>query len=170
MEEKSFDLSMLQVWLSEAQRAGRTCVVGAVILNPQGEAFVQKRSGERRLFPGCWDIVGGHVEAGETLYDALRREIMEETGWQLTGIIALLGQFDWSFENQDRREFDLLVTVDGNLADPQLEWAKHSEFRWLKLDEIEILKENRLPADALIYEVVKKGLEYGRPDLLPRPL
>jgi hypothetical protein len=44
-----------------------------------------------------------------------------------------------------------------NLDAPQLEWSKYSEFRWINLDEIEILKEDRTPGDTLIYDVVKKG-------------
>jgi 8-oxo-dGTP diphosphatase len=156
------DLSGLQAWQDLAQNEGRECVIGAVILNAQGRAFVQKRSQERRLFPGCWDIVGGHVEPGETLYEGLHREIAEETGWQLAHVVAILGQFDWAVDQKARRELDVLVEVEGNLDDPQLEWSKHSEFRWINLDEIEILKENRTPDDTLIYEVVKKGLEWKR--------
>ncbi|MEU9123984.1 NUDIX domain-containing protein [Streptomyces sp. NPDC048506] len=50
---------------------GEVWAVGAVVLNADGKAFVQKRGPERRLFPDCWDIVGGHVEPGESLLDTL---------------------------------------------------------------------------------------------------
>ncbi|HLG61825.1 MAG TPA: NUDIX domain-containing protein [Ktedonosporobacter sp.] len=149
-----------QTWQRAAEIEGRECVVGAVIIDPQGRAFVQKRSLDRQLFPGCWDIVGGHVEPGETLYQCLCREADEETGWQIANIIAVLEQFDWAAGGQAKREFDLLVEVTGNLDEPRLEWSKHSEFRWISLDEIEILRENRTPDDTFIYDIVKKGLEY----------
>ncbi|MFF9581304.1 NUDIX hydrolase [Streptomyces achromogenes] len=45
--------------------------VGAVVLDRDGRAFAQERGPRRRLFPDCWDIVGGHVEPGESLLDAL---------------------------------------------------------------------------------------------------
>ncbi|NED80879.1 NUDIX domain-containing protein [Streptomyces sp. SID11233] len=49
---------------------GEVWAVGAVILDRDGRAFAQRRGPHRRLFPDCWDIVGGHVEAGESLLDA----------------------------------------------------------------------------------------------------
>ncbi|MFJ3961677.1 NUDIX domain-containing protein [Streptomyces sp. NPDC090036] len=58
---------------------GEVWTVGAVILNGAGEAFTQKRSPGRRLFPDTRDIAGGHVEAGEALLEALAREVEEET-------------------------------------------------------------------------------------------
>ncbi|MGV9272864.1 NUDIX hydrolase [Streptomyces griseosporeus] len=70
---------------------GETWTVGAVVLDGRGRAFAQRRGAGRRLFPDCWDIVGGHVEAGESLLEALAREVREETGWRLRRVRRLLG-------------------------------------------------------------------------------
>jgi 8-oxo-dGTP pyrophosphatase MutT (NUDIX family) len=32
--------------------------------------------------PGCWGLFGGHLDQGETPEQAVRRELMEEIGWQ----------------------------------------------------------------------------------------
>lgn len=34
----------------------------------------------RRWYPDCWDLVGGHVEAGESPRQAVTRECLEELG------------------------------------------------------------------------------------------
>lgn len=38
------------------------------------------RNPERRWYPDCWDLAGGHVEPGESPEDAVIRECGEELG------------------------------------------------------------------------------------------
>ena len=52
--------------------------VGAVIVNPQGQVLIIQRGSEPRK--GHWSIPGGLIELGETLLDAICREVEEETG------------------------------------------------------------------------------------------
>src|SRR2546429_8403484 len=63
-------------------RSAPLAVVGALIFDAQDRLLIQRRSAQRALFPNCWDIVGGHVEPGETPEQALHREVAEETGWR----------------------------------------------------------------------------------------
>ena len=51
--------------------------VGAVVVK-SGKALIVKRGHDPRR--GEWSLPGGRVELGETLVDATRREIKEETG------------------------------------------------------------------------------------------
>jgi 8-oxo-dGTP diphosphatase len=37
------------------------------------------------IYPGCWGLFGGHIEAGETPEIAVVREIQEEISYNLTG-------------------------------------------------------------------------------------
>lgn len=43
-----------------------------------GKLLLAHRHPERRWYPDCWDLVGGHVEHGEEPGDAIRRECCEE--------------------------------------------------------------------------------------------
>lgn len=133
-------------------------VVAAVILR-EAKAFVIKRSLTRRLFPGCWDLPGGHADAGEKPLDALAREIEEETGWTLRSIVAELGQHQWQGDDgTTRTENDYLVTVDGDLDHPRLEEDKHPEYRWVASSELALLAEGREPGDDVIRRIVSRAL------------
>ncbi len=56
-------------------------VVHVIVVNSSGDILLQKRSLSKDVAPGRWDTsVGGHVDAGETVENALRREMGEELG------------------------------------------------------------------------------------------
>ena len=66
------------------------CHSGSMLLHPvvhlhifrqSGYIYLQKRSLNKDIQPGKWDTaVGGHVDYGETIEDALYREVYEELG------------------------------------------------------------------------------------------
>jgi isopentenyldiphosphate isomerase len=54
-------------------------VVHVLVFNSRDELILQKRSMSKEVAPGKWDTsVGGHVNAGEALEDAVLREMEEE--------------------------------------------------------------------------------------------
>jgi 8-oxo-dGTP diphosphatase len=153
------DLDTLQ---REAGADERRPVVGALILDRHGRVFIQRRGPDREFLPNGWDLAGGHVEAGESLLDALRREVVEETGWTVVGDPQLAFVGDWWIDRGSpasaRREFDFLVDVDGDLERPRIEWPKHSEFRWVGPTEVPILDENRGRDDGLVRHLAELAL------------
>ncbi len=133
-------------------------VAGALVVNDERRIFFQRRSPHRRLFPNTWDIVGGHLEGDETIAQALAREVTEETGWQVSVVLGQVGEYAYRGDDGiDRIETDFLVRVDGDLSRPQLEEGKHTEFRWLSADELDILDEHRDLNNGLIRRIAEDG-------------
>lgn len=57
--------------------------VGAVIFDSDGRVFLAKRGREARNESGKWEFPGGGVEYGETLEQAIAREVREEYGIEI---------------------------------------------------------------------------------------
>lgn len=123
-----------------ARAVGRRLVVGALIVNEQGRIFAQRRTPDRILFPASWDVVGGHDDENEGVVAALKREVQEETGWEIAEIREVVAVLDWEVETGPRREIDMIVVVNGDLENPELEWDKHDAFRWVEEHEIDKLR------------------------------
>jgi 8-oxo-dGTP pyrophosphatase MutT (NUDIX family) len=76
---------------------GLTLGVRAVVLDGDGRVFLIKHS-----YADGWQLPGGGVEAGETLLEALARELAEEGNIKLTGPPVLHGiYFHPFYSNRD---------------------------------------------------------------------
>jgi 8-oxo-dGTP diphosphatase len=54
-----------------------------LLVDPRGRVLLQERDEHAPLAPEKWGMVGGHVEDGEDYDEAMRREILEETGIEI---------------------------------------------------------------------------------------
>jgi 8-oxo-dGTP diphosphatase len=68
---------MLASGSSDAEPPVVPCV-GAVVLDAAGRLLLIRRGHDPHA--GLWSLPGGRVEDGETLEQAVRREVLEETG------------------------------------------------------------------------------------------
>jgi 8-oxo-dGTP pyrophosphatase MutT (NUDIX family) len=71
----------------------------------------------------CWATPGGHVEAGETPFEAMVRELGEETGW--TGEIKRLHFVRWMY-----RGYRLYFGEVEDEFVPRLN-EEHTKYRWV---------------------------------------
>ena len=60
------------------------------VIEEQGRILVLRRAPTMAYRPGCWDLPGGHLGAGESCEEGLLREVAEETGLSVA-IDRLLG-------------------------------------------------------------------------------
>ena len=51
-----------------------------VVRTPDGRFLITRRAMDKQWAPGWWEIPGGGVKAGESSFEAVCREVLEETG------------------------------------------------------------------------------------------
>lgn len=79
------------------------------VLTAAGRVLLCHRRADRAWYPDVWDFPGGHVEDGETLPEALARELREELGIVADGTGVALAR--WVAE--DASEDITFLRVDG---------------------------------------------------------
>lgn len=128
--------------------------VGALIFNSEGKIFLIKSHKWRDKYV----IPGGHIELGETLEQALKREIKEETGLDIYDIEFLCFQeflFDKAFWKKKHFIFFDFV-CKANSTKVRLN-SEGQEYVWVSLREA-----LKLPIEPYTKRVIEEYMEKNK--------
>lgn len=130
--------------------------VGAVIVR-DGKALIVKRAHEPRK--GEWSLPGGLVDLGESLTDAVRREIKEETGLEveLGPIIETFDRIHRDAEGRIRYHFVIVDYVCWPKDGDAVAGSDAESVQWVTADEID-----RYGINAHATAVLVRGLTFQR--------
>lgn len=98
----------------------------------RGEALLLARG--HNWLPGRYSVVAGFVEPGETLEEAIAREVMEEVGLRVKNI-RYFGSQPWPFPNS------LMIGFTAEYAggELRLEEAEIEDAGWFKINDLPLL-------------------------------
>jgi 8-oxo-dGTP diphosphatase len=90
--------------------------------------------------PGAWDLPGGHVEPGETLTRAVRREVREETGFDVRPGSLFHAEVFGTLSKKGKIRptvgvyFHCAAPVRKT---PRLDPQEHTEYAWVRVSDLD---------------------------------
>lgn len=133
-------------------------------LDPAIIVLIADRSGERALLgrqaawpPGRYSTIAGFVEAGESLEDAVVREVAEETGVEIAEVHYVASQ-PWPFPSSLMLGFQAIArTEDIRLRDGELEDA-----RWFSRADLAAGSPALPPPGSISFRLIDDWFRAGR--------
>ncbi|GAA2741205.1 hypothetical protein GCM10009868_06470 [Terrabacter aerolatus] len=99
--------------------------IAVAALVRDGHVLLVHRHPSRRWYPDCWDLVGGHVDAGESPQQAVERECLEELGVRVLDPVP----FDLTTSDPTLDVHAFVVTRwEGDPVNVAVE--EHDDLRW----------------------------------------
>jgi len=104
-----------------------------------GKVLLARRSAHRAAYAGLWSFPGGHQEAGETLAEALLREVREEVGVIPTTFRCLGTIDDPNTVGTDPATYHMYAVTAWDGGEPTLVGDEHSDLQWFTKEEVAVL-------------------------------
>lgn len=106
--------------------------VVAGLIRRRGQVLLCHRRADRSHYPDVWDLPGGRVEPGETLVEAVVRELEEELGISA----RLPAETAWLTLTNDELRLHIYL-VDEWWGEPSNRAVdEHDEIKWISVDEV----------------------------------
>ena len=128
--------------------------VKVLLKNSEGNYLLVRRNPKKYPEVGAkWDLPGGRINPGTSLFDNLKREVKEEVGLDLASPVKLIAAQD-ILKSPDKHVVRLtyIGDIDGN---PVVD-DDHLEAKWFTAKELKEMKLDIL--DSFFKELLDKGI------------
>lgn len=113
-----------------------------VIHRPDGRFLITRRAMDKAWAPGWWEIPGGGVKSGETSFEAVCREVLEETG---VDVSKADGGYKFCYHRENKGQNYIVdiyrFEMDITDKDVRLQTDEDIDGKFATLDEIKAIAE-----------------------------
>ncbi len=163
------DVHDIQSW-EHVQKRGTypEAIVGGFIKNKKGELLLVNS----HKWKGMWSVPGGHVEAGERLVDALRREIAEEVGLKVK-VTRLLDIQEAIYPKHFHRKAHFIFfnyLCEGASQNVKIDRDEVQGYKWVKPEQAKKMRMNEFTRHTLKLLALKGTYESSIPAAMEKRL
>ncbi len=107
-------------------------------------------------FMGMWNVLGGHLEENETIFEGVKRETKEETGCDI--------ELKQVFPIITNGKNIIMIHILADLVNDSIQYNKDEiiETKWIELEELKKMKDDELRSypvvDFIVQNLEKKKL------------
>jgi ADP-ribose pyrophosphatase YjhB (NUDIX family) len=125
---------MINCQFENSSQASLRHVTVDVLVIKDGQILLGKRS-KKILEAGKWGLLGGFVDRDETLQEAVKREVMEESGYQVQNIKLLTIRDNPERPHDDRQNIYFVFLSEATDKITNHDW-EIEDLQWFAFDEI----------------------------------
>lgn len=142
---------------AELPLGAEVCTARALVIQNDQVLLLKRKQSDS--FGGLWEFPGGCLEHGETVHQALHREVREETGLHISDIVRFVHclEFRSPLSGRTIREFVFEIKTHDAIA---LLLSEHDESVWVHLDQINAYKLS--PVTQLSHQHILHGRAQSR--------
>lgn len=115
----------------------RYCVVPRtlILLIRDGMLLMQKAADTKKIWAGKYNGLGGHIERGEDVLAAARRELKEESGLECSD----LRQSGCVMIDVDEHQGILMFVFSGSMVKGELTHSEEGQLEWINIVDVPTL-------------------------------
>ena len=115
----------------------RHITVGAIVLKDNKVLLGLRRAvaGLDMLEVGKWALLGGYFDRNETLLEAVKREVMEESGWEIDNLELFRINDSPTRPMEDRQNVDMIFIARATRQVGQND-SEIEELKWFDLNDL----------------------------------
>lgn len=143
-------------------------VIVPVLDTPQGRRLVVTKEFRVPIWDYEYGFAAGLIENGQTIEQAVEKELKEETGLDLAGIVHISSPIYSSAGMTDESCCMVIVEAKGQISDEFLEGSEQIEAILMDVDDIQDLLESGRKISAKAWGLFYHCVAAGSVDLLTR--